>query len=148
MIMLVVTLSELRVTVTKQEAIAHIVAKQWFDVTLPEDMEAYPSALNREPRWNVLIAWSRKDAVLADWMFDHQERDSWGITREGIQIVSDWLLNFRDGVWDAANCFLWTPEFKRRMSPRWQSTDKDEKRPRFIYRDLEQQFRQQIYDSI
>ena len=66
MIMLVVALSELRVTVSKQEAIAHIASKHWFDVQLPDDNLPYPSAIYREPRWHCLIAWSRKDAVIRE----------------------------------------------------------------------------------
>src|SRR4051812_33998968 len=115
MIMLLVALSELRITVSKREAIGHISSKHWFDVQLPDDNLPYPSALNREPRWHCLIAWSRKDAVIREWMFDHQERDAWGITRDGMYRVSDWTAFFRDGKWDASRCFLWTPNFKRRI---------------------------------
>ncbi len=148
MMMLVVALSEIRVTVTKQEAIAFIANKHWFDIHLPEDQLPYPSALNREPRWHCLIAWSRKDAVIRGWMFNHQERDSWGITRDGIYRVSDWLTRFRDGDCSASKCFLWTPEFKRRMSPLWASSPADEGRPRFLYRDLARKFKQELFDSI
>jgi hypothetical protein len=138
MIMLVVALSEIRVTVTKQEAIAHIAANRWFDVRLPEDMLPYPT--NLEPRWHTLIAWSRKHAVIRELMFDSQERNAWCITRDGIHIVSDWLIKFRDSTWNASRCYLWTDEFKKRMFPQWVPTHKEATRPRFIYRDLEKEY--------
>lgn len=148
MIMLVVALSELRVTVSKQEAIAHIASKHWFDVQLPDDNLSYPSALYREPRWHCLIAWSRKDAVIREWMFDHQERDSWGISRDGIYRVSEWLKKFMDGTWSASRCFLWTPDFKNRMMPEWRLTPHDATRPRNLYRDLARQHWDELFGTV
>ncbi|MEI9893217.1 MAG: hypothetical protein WDN28_04760 [Chthoniobacter sp.] len=146
--MLVVALSELRVTVRKQEAIAYIASKKWFDIQLPDDNEPYPSVPTREPRWHCLVAWSRKDAVIREWMFDHQERDAWCITRIGLHLVSDWRVNFRDGMWNASKCFLWTPEFKRKMFPPWVPSPDDSKRPRFLYEDIWRKFKKELLASL
>ena len=148
MIMLLVALSELRITVTKREAIDHIMSRHWFEIQLPEDNLPYQSTVGHEPRWQCLIAWSRKDLVLRDLMFPHDERDAWGITREGIYRVSDCLARFRDGVWNASRCFLWTPIFKRRMSPQWTPGFQDRKRPREFYRDLAQKQWKEFWASL
>ena len=104
--LMLVALNELRIAVQKQEAIAHIVSRRWFDVQLPDDNLPYPSALNREPRWHCLIAWARKDAVLREWMFNHQERDCWQITRGEQNTISKALVGgleqLRHSLFDAA----------------------------------------------
>jgi hypothetical protein len=82
-VMLFAALHEMGGCHSKQETISYIREHHWFDIR-DEDRKPYPSATTNEPRWHTLIAWGRKDAVLAELMFDHPP-DQYELTRGGIQ---------------------------------------------------------------
>ena len=126
MIMLLAALHEMRAIRAKQEAIAYIQAQHWFDVQ-PEDWNPYPS--QTEPRWHTLIAWARKDCVLRDYMFDHDENDHWEITRKGLDRFDVLRAAFATGKRDVRKCFLWSRIFKKWICPAYDPSDKDAKRP-------------------
>ncbi len=113
-IMLLTTLADLR-SARKQEAIGYISSHRYFDVK-QEDMEPYPKAATREPRWHTLIAWARKDCLVAGFLMEG-ERDAWAITRDGVKEFGDAQEKFRSGVLDARKCYMWTAAFKHLMQP-------------------------------
>jgi hypothetical protein len=121
MTMLLATLYEIRAIRAKQEAIAHIQAHHYFNLQ-PDDWEPYPT--QTEPRWHTMIAWSRKDCVDRDLMFDHDENDHWEIARKGL----DQFEKFRAGF-AVKRCYLWSATFKRMMYPEYRPSDEDWKRP-------------------
>ena len=133
--MLLAALKDLGGCRTKRETIHYIRARRYFDVH-PDDLLPYPSAITREPRWECLIAWSRKDGVERGWLFKDYERDSWQITRDGLACFDKCLIRFRETVWNPDACFLWTVDFKRRMHPPYRATGNESRRPPDLYRDL------------
>lgn len=67
--MLLAALNETRYILTRREATEFIRSKLWFAIQ-PEDRLPYPSQMftSREPRWETVIAWARKDCVERDLM--------------------------------------------------------------------------------
>jgi hypothetical protein len=133
-IMLLTTLADLRCA-RKQEAIGYITSHRYFDVQ-QEDLEPYPKAATREPRWHTLIAWARKDCLVAGYLMEG-ERDAWAITRDGVKEFADSQEKFRSGILDARRCYMWTPRFKQYMQPGYVLSTEDRKRPMDVYRDLQ-----------
>jgi hypothetical protein len=124
--MLLATLHEMRAIRAKQEALAHIQAHHYFDI-LPEDWDPYPT--QTEPRWHTMIAWARKDSVVRELMFDHDENDHWEITRKGLDQFERFRSRFGSGELTVRRCYLWSPTFKRLMYPDYQPSEQDWKRP-------------------
>jgi len=145
--MLLATLKDLGTTIEKREAIAYISRQHYFQV-IDEDREPYPSALYPEPRWQVLIAWARKDCVTRGWMFDHDENDCWQATRAGLYIYSDCAKKFLDGVWDVRRCYVWTDALKRRFLPTYEHSPKDLRRARTLYRDIDRQIFKDLFAGL
>ena len=133
-IMLLAALNELHGTNSKQETIAFIRERHWFDIH-PEDLLPYPSCCTNEPRWQTLIAWGRKDSVVAGLMFDHR-RDEWELTRDGIDRFTGLRARYRTGELFAGHSFLWSSGFKQWMSPSYVPSVRDWSGPGSIYRDL------------
>lgn len=128
-------LIEGRGVVPKQQAIHYIYKKRWFDFE-PDDLEPYESQrwTSKEPRWNTLIAWARKDAVLRDFI-SHQARDEWGLTRSGRDVIDRFHESCRTGRLPVVACFLWSENFKRFLYPEYKQSVADTKRPSSFYRD-------------
>jgi hypothetical protein len=124
-----------RGAVTKREAIAYIAGKHWFAFQ-EEDREPNRSQqfTTNEPRWHTLIAWARKDAVIAD-MVSYQARDAWGLTSQGRNVMDRWQQRFQKGQQSVCPCFLWSQEFKRFMRPEYAPGAEDKTRPARFYRD-------------
>ncbi len=136
MALLLAVLDDICVSVSKREVIQYIASRKFFDIQ-DEDRLPYPSAQSNEPRWHCLIAWARKDCVERGWLFD-DERDSWGITRDGRNCHQVNLRKFREGSWKAHLCYLWTPKFKKQIDPSHMPSGKDAVRPWNIYRDVQE----------
>lgn len=102
-IMLRAALNELRGTNSKQKTIAFIRERHWFDLH-PEDLLPYPTCCTNEPRWQTLIAWGRKDSVVAGLMFNHR-RDEWELTRDGIDRFIGIRARYRTGELFAGHSF-------------------------------------------
>ena len=76
-----------------------------------------------------MLAWARKDAVLREMLFDHDEKDHWEITRRGLEILEKLQSGFRAGKLDVRQCYFWSAHFKARMCPDYQPSNADAKRP-------------------
>ena len=64
---------------------------------------------------------------MREWIFD-DERDSWGITREGRRVLDKARERFR-AEWKVSECYLWTFKFKKFMDDSYVPSEKDRKRP-------------------
>lgn len=134
-VLLIAALKENGVTLTKREAVQWISEQRWFAIQ-PEDWKPYPSqTTTHEPRWKTLIAWARKDAVLRNFLLDH-ERDSWALSRQGHQLWDAILKRFCSGEWPVAKGYLWRHEFKCKLCPSYQPSANDARRPQHLYRDI------------
>jgi hypothetical protein len=120
---------------SKQETISFIREHHWFDIR-EEDRTPYPSATTNEPRWHTLIAWGRKDAVVAELMFSHGQ-DQWELTRRGIEEFRSVRAQYQSGVLEARRCYLWSVAFKQWMVPSFLPSDRDWPRPKDTYRDIQ-----------
>jgi hypothetical protein len=133
-IMLFCALEKMRTISTKQEAIAYIAEKRWFDIQ-PEDRIQYRSQTTNEARWKTLIAFSRKDGVETELMFDHP-RDQWELNRDGYAALDGILSSFRSGSLKATRCFLWSENFKKHVVPDYRPEGAVFNRPKNFYRDF------------
>jgi hypothetical protein len=134
-VMLFAALHEMGGCHSKQETISYIREHHWFDIR-DEDRLPYPSAATNEPRWHTLIAWGRKDAVLAELMFDHGH-DQWELTRRGIEEFRAVCSQYQLGVLEARRCYLWSVAFKQWMVSSFLPSDRDWPRPPDTYRDIQ-----------
>jgi hypothetical protein len=110
---------------SKQETISFIRASGWFDITR-HDLPAYVGC--GEPKYHTLLAWARKDGTISEWIFD-DERDSWGITRTGRDVLDGARAKFNAHKWSVSECFLWTPRFKKLFDPSYEPSSRDKKHP-------------------
>lgn len=133
-VMLFAALHELSGNHSKRETISYIQQRHWFDIQ-PEDRKPYPSATANEPRWHTLIAWGRKDAVLAELMFNHP-RDEWELTRRGIEEFCAIRTAYQSRDLCAEHCFLWAIAFRNWMIPNYVPSKKEWPRPKDLYRDI------------
>jgi len=127
MFVLLTVLAEMHSIRSKQEALAYVQQHHLLDIQ-PEDWQPYPS--QSEPKWHTIIAWARKECVMRDFMFDHDEKDSWEITRSGIEVVEKFRSRFSDGTLDVRRCYLWSIAFKKQICPTYVPSDQDAKRPK------------------
>ena len=77
------------------------------------DLDPYPSC--HEPSWQTDIAWARKHAVILDYVSNH-DWNSWELIRPGREFIRPIFSRFRDGTLILSQCFLFSPELKRRLS--------------------------------
>lgn len=112
---------------TKQEVLQFLRANRFYDLR-PEDKCSYEG--KREWKADTLLCWGRKDAVMSEWMFDHDEKDSWELTREGRRALEEIISRFRSKRWQVEECFLWRPEFKRIVDANYVPSARDADRPR------------------
>ena len=133
-IMLLATLDDLRCA-RKQDAIRYIASHRYFDIR-EEDLAPYPKSLTTEPRWHTLIAWGRKSCLVEGFIMG-SERDSWEITREGVEEIASVRAKYFSGQLQARNCYMWTTLFKKVMQPGYSLSATDAKRPLDVYRDVQ-----------
>ena len=134
-VMLFAALCELRGNQSKRDTIAFIQGHHWFDIQ-SEDKDPYPSATTKEPRWQTLIAWGRKDAKIAELMFDHPH-DQWELTRRGMDEFCTIRRLYQAGDLRVQHCFLWSTTFKQWMVPGYTPSPRDWPRPMDLYRDVQ-----------
>jgi hypothetical protein len=146
MALLFAALYELKACRTKAETIAFIREHHWFAIQ-PEDMDPYPSAATREPRWHTAIAWSRKDAVVAELMFKHGP-DQWELTRSGIDAFELVKARCRSGDFEVRKCFFWSLGFKQWIAPGFKPSGRDWPRPDDIYEDIQRPTKRSIRDRV
>lgn len=110
----------------KQEILQFIRENRFYDLQ-PHDKCSYEG--KREWKAETLLCWGRKDAVIGDWLFDHDERDSWELTGDGRKALDEIITRFRDRSWDIRQCYLWTPAFKTTIDPTYVRSSRDAARP-------------------
>lgn len=123
-------LQELGGSNAKADVIGCITRGGWYDVTR-HDLPRYPG--NMEPKYHTLLAWARKDCYERDWMLRTDNRDDWSISRVGRAVLENALRKYRNGEWDVRSCYLWKPNFKKIVDPRYVPSDKDAVRPEEIW---------------
>lgn len=134
-VLLFAALRELTGSNTRRNTVQFISEHQWFAIEL-DDLKPYPSQKRtREPRWQTLIAWGRKDSVLRDLVLSH-ERDAWALSREGNRRWDEIAPKFRSGEWTVAKGYLWSVKFKKHLCPDYVPSATDAKRPWRFYDDL------------
>lgn len=134
-LMLLRCLKELPGSRPKSEVIEVIRSKRWFQIT-SEDRLPYPSVKSREPRWETLIAWARKDCVESNLMLKDGIRDSWQISKEGENMVTEAKAAFASQQLDVRECFFWSSSLKGIMDPSYVESAQDTPRPPRLYNDL------------
>ena len=111
---------------SKEEVLRFIRERHFYELQ-PEDKQSYES--KREWKADTLLCYGRKDAVTGEWMFHHDEKDSWELTREGHEALESIIARFRSRQWGVHKCFLWRPEFKKVVDPSHVPSSRDHKRP-------------------
>ena len=133
--LLLAALERIGESATKRETVQLINDQGWFD-RQREDWRPYPSQkTSREPRWQTLIAWARKDSVLRDFMIDG-EWDSWALSREGHRLWESARSEFESGRWPVPRGYLWSQKFKRNLCSTYQPSTIDANRPSSFYKDI------------
>jgi hypothetical protein len=125
-VMVLYALDQLGGNKTKAEVLGFIREHRLYDLK-PEDRLSYEG--KREWRAETLLCFGRHDAVIGEWLFEHDERDAWELTREGRTILSEIIRRFRSGQWNLSKCFLWTPEFKQLIDASFVPSPTDAQRP-------------------
>lgn len=124
--MVLYALREMGAIQSKQNVLRFIREQRLYDLR-PEDKCSYEG--KHEWKADTLLCWGRKDAVMGEWMFDHDEKDSWELAREGHRALEEIIARFRSGRWDVHECFLWRPEFKKIVDPSYIPSTRDAERP-------------------
>ncbi len=111
-VMVLYALRELGGIRTKQEVLSFIRSHRFYAIQ-PADQARYEG--HHEWKSDTLLCWARKDAVMDNlgWMFHHDEKDSWEITRAGLAALDEICQRFRTKRWEVHRCFMWRPEFKQ-----------------------------------
>ncbi len=125
-VMVLYALSKLGARHAKQEVLQFIREHRFYDLQ-PEDKCSYDG--RHEWKAETLLCWGRKDAVMGEWMFHHDEKDSWELTRGGRRALQEIISRFQSGRWEVRKCFLWRPEFKKVVDPNYTPSTLDELRP-------------------
>lgn len=117
---------------TQRKSIVTGCIKMWeLFAFADEDRKPYPSVKEKggdDPRWITLVAFARLDCVERKWM-DERGRDQWRISDVGRQILEKLKIRSADGTIDVRHGYLWTPKFKKILSPAYAASDADAKRP-------------------
>src|SRR5260370_30381683 len=113
-LMVLYALRELGAIHSKEDVLGFVRQNRFYEL-LPEDKESYDS--KHEWKSDTLLCFARQDAVANDLMFDHDEKDSWEITRRGLQALDEVIGQFRTQRYAVQRCFMWTPEFKKIIDP-------------------------------
>ena len=111
---------------TKQEVLTFIQNADFYEITR-YDLAPYPG--HDEPQYHTLLAWARKDALIAGWLVDRNERDAWQLSRGGREIFERTMARFRKGELRVSECYLWTPKFKSVVDPAYKPSPNDRIRP-------------------
>jgi hypothetical protein len=119
---------------SKQDVISIIQDLKWFDLR-EEDKKPYPTVTTREPRWHTLIAFRRKDCYEEDLFVRDGIRDSWQISKDGLNAYAVRKSQFSSSELDCSRCYMWSKVFKKHICPNYLPTDCDLDRPEDVYKD-------------
>lgn len=111
---------------TRRAVIDHISKEGWYEVTA-DDLA--PTATSLESRYRIDLAWARKDAVLRDCI-NNLERNAWGLSRRGHDVLDRWIAAFRCGRLDLRQCEFFSLKLKQRIDPRFEPSLNDRQRSR------------------
>ena len=126
-IMVLYALRQLASMHSKEEVLRFIRENRFYNLE-EEDMGHYDG--KNEWKSDTLLCYARKDAVENEWMFDHDEKDSWQLARPGQEALDRVMARFCAKQSEVHRCFLWCPEFKRIIDPSHAPSDRDWVRPR------------------
>lgn len=118
----------------KQAVISMIEKLKWFDLRA-EDKTSYPTVTTREPRWHTLIAFRRKDCYEEELFVKDGCRDSWQISKDGLNAYAVRKAQFSAGKFDCSQCYMWSQVFKKHICHQYIPTDHDLDRPDDVYKD-------------
>lgn len=128
----------------KQEVVAYIAENGWFEIQ-PDDKAPYKSGGTSEPRWHTLIAWARKNCIESNFFEVDGIRDSWKISKDGINFANVLLKQFRSRDVDVTKCYLFSAEFKKFLDPLWTPGPHNAQRPSVgIYEDTLPSYRRSV----
>lgn len=111
---------------SKREVLRFIQNADFYEITR-HDLPPYEN--QHEPRYHTLLAWARKDALIANWLIETTERDSWQLSRDGHALLEKVIERFRSGQLSVCKCYLWTPRFKKVVDPKYEPSRCDSIRP-------------------
>jgi hypothetical protein len=74
------------------------------------------------------VAFARQWCVDKELVFRADERDSWQITKLGIERLSGVREKFTQGIYDVRRGYLWSVTFKKWLCPTYEPSAKDAKR--------------------
>jgi len=118
----------------RREVLGYIAERNYFEMA-PEDRLPFPTAIQPEARWELLMGDVVPACVQGGGILETEE-GSWELTAEGADLYSQTVDRFRDGTFDAHRCFLWTAHFKRRLVPDYERWPEDRQRPADLYHDV------------
>ena len=123
-VLVLYALRELGAIRTKQDVLRYIREHRFYAIQT-EDTLSYDG--KSEWKADTLLCWGRKDAVMDNfgWMFRHDEKDSWEITRSGLAALDEIFKRFRTKSWELHRCFMWRPEFKSIVDPSYFQSERD-----------------------
>ena len=119
---------------SKSEVIGLIEEENYFAKQL-EDKKPFKSKNCGESRWLTSFAFARKDCVAEGFFVDDDVRDSWQITKKGVNAFIAIKDEFATSYFDCRKCYMWSPAFKKVMFSQYQPTDMDAARPDDVYKD-------------
>lgn len=125
MALLMQCLDEMGGSNTKQEVLAYVSSKGYYEITR-HDLPPYSG--KNESKYQTLIAWARKDCVIKGWINNH-EHDAWSLTRTGRELITKLRLLGTKKEYDVRRCYLWTEKLKRVIDPSYEPSNADAVRP-------------------
>lgn len=128
------TMASLKGGNSKKSVLSLIEQSKWFDLR-QEDRKPYPKTTTSEPRWHTAVAFRRKDCYEEDLFIRDGVRDSWSISKDGMNAYVVRKSEFASGKLDCARCYMWSPIFKKLMCDSYTTTDRDRDRPDNVYDD-------------
>ena len=133
-LLLLAGLDELGGTGTWRELLEHIAARNYFNLEA-EDNLPIPTALEPVPRWELLMGLARATSAEGGCIAETED-GQWQLTGDGKRFYTRAAAQFRDGIFGAHRCFLWTEEFKKRLVPAYARHPEERSRPAGLYHDI------------
>ena len=131
---LLAAMQELKGGRSKQEVIAEIEVRGWFDKG-PDDNTPFPSAPSKEARWKTTVAFGRKDCYEEELFIRDEIRNSWQISKSGINSFIERKGLFASGQLDCRKCYMWSARFKQHIVSSYVPSKEDSDRPSNVYKD-------------
>jgi hypothetical protein len=134
-VLLLGSLQELGGRSTKQQVLQHIADRNYFAAEA-EDRLPFPTALESEPRWELLMSLAWKTCAEGGSITEC-EGHYWQLSAKGSEFYKQAINLFREGTFDAHRCFLWAEGFKKVLVPTYIAQPDERHRPALLYHDLQ-----------